>query len=246
MGSVVSLQTPPSLDDTVRAIQAKWVASNEFSGKARKARIAAGQMLIALRKRIEAGEAGEGVEWWPWYRSKLGRSRKDAEKIMALAGADDPEAAEVAAREKNAEEQRRSRARKRAAADVSGNRELLNPDGVVPRPIVTGAHREHEGIDWKSSSLPEKTTEDRKAFYARQDAISDADADDVDLPFPLIEALIENSALHWRNAGRISEFFLRLRKLVDRVEAETFADMAAEEAGGGDDQTIDHKEAVPA
>jgi hypothetical protein len=58
-------------------------------------------MLIALRSRIEAGEEGPDVDWWPWYKAKFPeRSRKDAEKCMAVAKAEDPDAAEVAAREK--------------------------------------------------------------------------------------------------------------------------------------------------
>src|SRR5215831_19403984 len=81
------------LDDAVRAIQAKLVAADEAEGKSTKNRIAAGQMLNALRKRIEDGEAGTGVKWWPWYRSKFGRSRKDAEKIMNMADSDNPELA---------------------------------------------------------------------------------------------------------------------------------------------------------
>ena len=47
-------------------------------------RLAAGQHLLALRKRIEAGECGD-VGWWQWYAANVDRSRKDAEKLMRMA-----------------------------------------------------------------------------------------------------------------------------------------------------------------
>ena len=47
-------------------------------------RLAAGQQLLALRKRIEAGECGD-LGWWQWYAANVDRSRKDAEKLMRMA-----------------------------------------------------------------------------------------------------------------------------------------------------------------
>jgi hypothetical protein len=58
------------------------------------ARIQAGRVLLELRRRVEAGEAGPGVNWWEWFEARdFGRGRKDAEKLMRIAGSDDPEAA---------------------------------------------------------------------------------------------------------------------------------------------------------
>jgi hypothetical protein len=85
--------------------------------KAYRARLCAAQVLLELRGRVEAGEAGE-ITWWAWFESHSNRSRKDAEKLLVIAGADDPEAAAEAARAKNAEHQRAHRAR--TPAYVSG------------------------------------------------------------------------------------------------------------------------------
>jgi len=120
----LALVNTQSLDETVKAIQTKLVAADESQGKSTRYRLQAGRMLVALQERIEVHkEAGDNVKWWPWYRSKFGRSRKDAEKIMKQARAENPEAAEVAARKQNNEEHRRSRLGKQSPADVRGNHE---------------------------------------------------------------------------------------------------------------------------
>jgi len=57
-------------------------------------RLEAGRRLLALRARIEAGEAG-AISWWAFFDKHLLplRSRSDAEKIMAVASAENPESA---------------------------------------------------------------------------------------------------------------------------------------------------------
>jgi hypothetical protein len=118
----LALVNTQSLDETVKAIQAKLVAADESQGKSTRYRVQAGNMLLALRKRIEEDkEAGRDVKWWPWYRSKFGRSRRDAEKVMALADAHDPNAAAAAERDKAKLAMRKSRSRN--AANVSRNHE---------------------------------------------------------------------------------------------------------------------------
>jgi hypothetical protein len=79
------------------------------------ARIECGMELLALRTRIEAGEAGQ-ISWWAWYETKFTRSRQDAEKIMALASEANPQAAYEAAKARNAEINRTYRQRKREGA----------------------------------------------------------------------------------------------------------------------------------
>lgn len=93
---IVALRAHQTIDDAIREIHGKFAEALASDGRAFNARLAAGQMLITLRGRVEAGEAGDGVEWWPWYESKFVRSRKDAEKVMRMASADDPEAAHEA------------------------------------------------------------------------------------------------------------------------------------------------------
>jgi hypothetical protein len=93
----MAIIVPISIEDALRAIHAKFAEAERHDSKANDARLAAGRMLIALRKRIESGEVGE-VGWWNWYESNFTRSRKDAEKVMRLASAEDPEAAVEAER----------------------------------------------------------------------------------------------------------------------------------------------------
>jgi hypothetical protein len=75
------------LDRVVEAIHAKLAEAITHETQALSARIEAGKMLPDLRKRIEAGEAGE-VSWWEWYGKHFARSRRDAQRVMALAGAE--------------------------------------------------------------------------------------------------------------------------------------------------------------
>jgi hypothetical protein len=82
-----------------------------------KLRLKAGQKLLEMRHRVEAGEAGD-VTWWEWFGQWSGlngtvpcllRSRKDCERLMRIAGADDPEAALEDERAKAREGMRRLR-----------------------------------------------------------------------------------------------------------------------------------------
>jgi hypothetical protein len=43
-------------------------------------------MLLELRTRVDA----EGGDWWKWQIGKFDRSRKDMEKLMRMASADEP------------------------------------------------------------------------------------------------------------------------------------------------------------
>jgi hypothetical protein len=49
------------------------------------ARLAAGQYLLALRTRVEAGELE--VNWWDWYVANIGSGRRNAEWLMKMAAA---------------------------------------------------------------------------------------------------------------------------------------------------------------
>jgi hypothetical protein len=83
----------------------KCEAMDGAAGKYREARIEAGQILLDLKRRVDAGELGE-VKWWAWYDHQFTRSREDAEKWMRIAGSDDPPAAAETATIKNREYQR--------------------------------------------------------------------------------------------------------------------------------------------
>jgi hypothetical protein len=125
-----------SLDDAVFRVHRKWDRAFDAYVKFTAARLECGTELLALRARIEAGEAGE-VRWWNWYKQKFTRSRADAEKIMAIASSMNPELAHAAAKARNAEinrayrqrEQNRSRSREREPDNTLDERqELLPPE----------------------------------------------------------------------------------------------------------------------
>ena len=76
-----------------------------------KKRLVAGQRLLELRQRVEAGEAGD-ASWWDLYDQRLAqfRTRKDAERLMRMAASDDAEAAFEAERTKARERMQKHRA----------------------------------------------------------------------------------------------------------------------------------------
>jgi hypothetical protein len=101
-----------SFDESVLRIHRKWERIVEAEQKTQSARVECGIELMALRVRIEAGEAGK-ITWWQWYEQKFTRSRADAEKVMAIASDANPQAAYEAAKARNAEINRAYRQRER-------------------------------------------------------------------------------------------------------------------------------------
>ena len=100
-----------SVDQMIDEIHKFFATEQEAGKRCDRARINAGQMLLALRQRLVAGEAGENVNWWKWYKQHFARSRRDAERVMALARTADPDAAaeaeRVAVRDQVAEHRRK-------------------------------------------------------------------------------------------------------------------------------------------
>jgi hypothetical protein len=93
-----------TIKQVVARIEASFAKVAQYSEKVDQFRISAGKQLVELKARIEAGEAGKGVRWWTWYAENFTkRTRRDAQKVMALANADDPEAAAAEERSKNRE-----------------------------------------------------------------------------------------------------------------------------------------------
>ena len=74
----------------------------QYSEKTDQYRVSAGKQLVELQARIETSEAGKGVKWWVEYAANFkNRSRRDAQRVMALARSDDPGAAAEEERAKN-------------------------------------------------------------------------------------------------------------------------------------------------
>ena len=104
-----------SIDQLVQSAHKNWNAIDITIDSARSKvgalRIRTGQILLELRARVDAGEIGEIATWWERY-AKFTRSRRDAERLMEIASAEDPQAAYQTAKDRNADQQRASRARK--------------------------------------------------------------------------------------------------------------------------------------
>jgi hypothetical protein len=71
-----------------------------------------------IRKRIESGEEGEcSGDWWQWFADNFhDRSRGDAEKLMKIASAEDPQIALEIANARNAAHQQTWRDRQKQNA----------------------------------------------------------------------------------------------------------------------------------
>jgi hypothetical protein len=83
-----------SLKQVIARIEASFVKIKSYGEKVDQFRISAGKQLVELQARIEAGEAGKSVKWWAWYAENFkNRTRRDAQRVMALARADNPEEA---------------------------------------------------------------------------------------------------------------------------------------------------------
>jgi hypothetical protein len=70
-----------------------------------------GRLLLQLKQCVDAGEVGELAIWWEWYADNFpkGRSQSDAQRLIAMASAPDPETAEQEARAKNRQHQKTHR-----------------------------------------------------------------------------------------------------------------------------------------
>jgi len=122
-----------SLDDAVLRVHRKWEQAFNAFTKFTAARIECGAELLALRARIEAGEAGE-ISWWEWYQQKFTRSRADAEKLMAIASNMNPELAHAAAKARNAEINRAYRQRQQQPSRSREREPEPEPEILPPEP----------------------------------------------------------------------------------------------------------------
>lgn len=125
-----------SIDEMIHLIHKKWEQGDGVMQKARSLRLETGRLLLELKQRIESGEVGELATWWEWYGDHFARSRSDAEKLIAMASADDPQAAYDAARERDRRDHQNYRDRQRqqqqALSDVRGK----DPE-AKPTPSLT-------------------------------------------------------------------------------------------------------------
>jgi hypothetical protein len=93
MSNVVALKTKNMIDKMVDQIHREFAAATSDTKRAERARVRTGKLLIELRDRIEAGEAGDGKPWWKWFTENIAIGRSNAKQCMRLAKAKDPNAA---------------------------------------------------------------------------------------------------------------------------------------------------------
>jgi hypothetical protein len=99
-------------------------------------RLNAGRMLVDLRRRVEP----DGEDWWPFAAARFTRSRGEIEKLLQIGRAGNPEEAAERERAKNAEQQRKSRAkRKTAPSDVKGKQTEAMVTANEPEPSPQSA-----------------------------------------------------------------------------------------------------------
>lgn len=132
----------------VQAINISLRLSGFAAANAEDHRLNAGRMLLELRATIEAG----GENWWLWQKGRFDRGRKDMEKLMRMASADDPEAA----LEEERADRRESMAKSRGAHLGSmTNAELIRS----AKTNLVNADRENEKAKQATAGVVQKILE---------------------------------------------------------------------------------------
>jgi hypothetical protein len=102
----------------------------------------ASKKMLWLRKRIEDGEEGN-VTWWEWFENQPEDSicsRKYAEKLLKIAGAEDPEA--ESERQKAANRNSKAKAKAPSPSEGRGGEDDEdNPDNSDDAEIVEVAYK---------------------------------------------------------------------------------------------------------
>lgn len=148
MAEVVALR--PSIAEAAHNVAIKFAKADTARDKARSLRVEIGLDLIDLQRRVADGEArkaGEPEEFWVWIKLRVNRSLQDMRKCIALAKADDPEAAAAQEREDTRERMQQHRQRAHSARPA----QVVNIDPV------------ERAIDMVRSL----TEDERKRFLAR-------------------------------------------------------------------------------
>lgn len=110
MANVVPMR--PTIFEAAHNISVAFAQADKARNKAHSMRVEIGLDLIDLKRRVDAGEArkaGEPQEFWVWIKLRVGRSLQDMRKCIALAKAEDPEAAAAQERADTRERVRKHR-----------------------------------------------------------------------------------------------------------------------------------------
>ncbi len=119
-----ALAVVKTIDDLVSEIAGHVYDLHAAQKRCNKLRLSAGLKLLELRGLVEAG----GDNWWDWWEANKGRlmlnGRKDCERLMRIASADDPEAALADERAKDRDRKRIARGADKAMSAPKPELEL--------------------------------------------------------------------------------------------------------------------------
>lgn len=102
---------------------------NAAFNKESQYRITAGKLLVELKQRVDAGEAGK-ITWTAYVAQNIERSLRDCQKVMKLAGAADPE--KEAGKERAEARDRMKAVRARQAEEAANVRRQAEPAEPPP------------------------------------------------------------------------------------------------------------------
>jgi hypothetical protein len=155
--------------DVVLQFKASMCDGNYF-------RLKAAKLLLELRERIEAGEEGEGVEWWPWCEQHIERGRKDCEALLRIASAPDSQRAYDEERERIRLAVAEHRAEKEARLLLTTNGDEPKPRRRTKKEVAAEAEaverHEKQEVAIKAAWLrdhPERTPEEYEELLADDD-----------------------------------------------------------------------------
>jgi hypothetical protein len=166
---MTQLKLVRTIDELVLAAHKKWEWIDGVKTKYHSARAELAVTLLELRQRVEAGECGQ-VTWWEWYGDHFTRSRGDAEKLLAIASADEPLAAYIAAKASDAERSQKYRDQKKLPSDRQrGNSTTQSKPKftVVSAPDPEPDEIREELIDQAMDIVKMLTLQERLRFFAK-------------------------------------------------------------------------------
>jgi hypothetical protein len=127
--SPTGIHSKRSADELVLLAHKLFDVIEKAERKVNEKRVEAGRVLLELRQQIEA----DGLRWWSYYGEHFARSRSDAERLMAIASAENPAKALQDANSRNASHQRAFRERHRAASTPAYSKR----ESEVPTPAYS-------------------------------------------------------------------------------------------------------------
>jgi hypothetical protein len=155
-----------SIEELCAIAISEWNAMDELLERTQKKvqarRIKIGHLLLELQQRIDAGGNGDLCTFWGWYEDTFTRSRRDAERLMAIARDDNPEAAYQRQLEKQKEYNERYHRRRLGAPTRESEAEptALSPPDIKATPPQSSKMETEPEPSPRPSRFPEADGDD--------------------------------------------------------------------------------------